>query len=74
MTIVWTDQIVPMLTFRDSVVNKPSYHNLPSSFLLSIVNGFEYASTPSAIALDSILVGALIRSGMAKESLRTDIS
>ena len=65
MVIVWTDQVVPMLTFGDSVVNKPCYHNLPSSFLLTIVNGFEYATTPTAIALDPIPVSTLIRSGMA---------
>jgi hypothetical protein len=74
MTNVLTDQVVPMLTFGDSVVNEPRYHNLPSSFLLTIVYGFEDASTPTAIALNPISVSALIRSGMAEEALRTDIS
>ena len=60
MAIVLTDQIVPMLAFRDSVVNEPRYHNLPCTFLLTIVNGFEDASTPTAIALYPIPVGALI--------------
>jgi hypothetical protein len=73
MAIVRANQVVPMLTFRDSIVNKPCYYNLSSTFLLTIVNGFEDASTPTAIALDPIPVSALIRSGMAEEALRTDI-
>ena len=73
MAIVRANKIVPMLTFGDSVVNEPCYYNLPRTFLLTIVNGFEDATTPTAIALDPIPVGALIRSGMAEEALRTDV-
>lgn len=73
MAIVLTDQVVPMLAFRDSVVNEPGYYNLPRTFLLPIVNGFEDAPTPTAIALDPIPVCALIRSGMAEETLWTDV-
>jgi hypothetical protein len=62
-----------MLTFGHAIINEPCYNNLPRTFLLTIVNGFEDASTPTAIALDPIPVSALIRSGMAEEALRTDI-
>ena len=65
MVIVWPDQVIPMLTFGHAIVYEPSYHNLPCNFLLSIVNGFEYAPTPSAMALDPIPVGALVGAGMA---------
>ena len=62
-----------MLTFGHSIVYEPCDYYLSSSFLLAIVNSFEYASTPSAIALDPIPVSALVRSRMAEEALRTDI-
>jgi hypothetical protein len=73
MLIVWSNQVVSMLTFGHAIVNEPCYHYLSCRFLLAIVNGFEYASTPSAIALDPIPVTAFVRSGMAEEALRTDV-
>ena len=73
MPVVGAKQVVPVLPLGDTVVHEPGKDYITGLMSCTVVYGFEYAATPSAIPFNPISVSALVRPGVTQTALGPDI-